>query len=148
MEQVEIQRLQGRITQLHADIHQIQGRRSLQEKERSGDPAMLQLRQAQQMYSMVVKRKSEIMSRLERLKEKRQALGGRSSETEEGFGGSGDKGVDEEQWRERYDRVKAQMPKYVASFNLRLFPLICRSINNSKPTPILLLGNAQLKQLT
>lgn len=98
---------------------------------------MLQLRQAQQMYSMVVKRKSEIMARLERLKEKRRALGGRSSETEEGIGESRGQGVDEEQWRERYERVKAQMPKYVAFSNLKsLLMPIQGSIGNGTHIPI------------
>lgn len=52
---------------LHQQIAEIQDRRAAQDRARAGDKAFLQLRQAQQMASMVARKKEELNAKLERL---------------------------------------------------------------------------------
>ncbi|GMH37032.1 hypothetical protein BSKO_04905 [Bryopsis sp. KO-2023] len=107
----ELQRLQNRVNQLNVDIRQITEHQMNIEKDRAGDPAMLQLRQAQQMANLIQKKKSEVMARMERLKDKKMALGGGRGSDDGDFMGA-DSGVDEEEWRAQYEEVKGKLPTY------------------------------------
>lgn len=52
---------------LHQQINEITERRARADKERQGDKAYMQLRQAQQMSTMVARKKDDIHAKLERL---------------------------------------------------------------------------------
>lgn len=65
--EIDLQRLQGQANTLHGQIQEINDRRAAADKARQGDKAFLQLRQAQQMATMVTRKKEEMASKLERL---------------------------------------------------------------------------------
>lgn len=51
--EIDLQRLQAQANTLHGQIQEIQERRAAADKQKQGDKAFLQLRQAQQMATMV-----------------------------------------------------------------------------------------------
>jgi hypothetical protein len=77
---------------------------------------VLQVRQAQQMSSLVTRKKSELAAKVQRLQERHAslsaALDSSGSEGQQGPGGGG--AVTEAEWKAKYDAVKAQLPAYKA----------------------------------
>lgn len=103
----EIQRLDKKVEQINRDIQQSLDRRALKEREQAGDPVILQIKQAQKMYTMVQKKKSEILARAGRLQEKRAGLDGNWSSTHSGT----DRSSVEGQWRIAHEALLRQLPR-------------------------------------
>jgi intraflagellar transport protein 81 len=64
------------------------------------------------MLSLVSKKKSELLAKTDRLEEQKEALVLQIDR----HGGAGDdgSGVSDEEWREKYEAIKAQLPVYKA----------------------------------
>mmetsp|Transcript_9266 Transcript_9266/g.19811 ORF Transcript_9266/g.19811 Transcript_9266/m.19811 type:complete len:706 (+) Transcript_9266:158-2275(+) len=108
--EMDLQRLQGQANTLHTQIQEIQERRAAADRQRQGDKSFLQLRQAQQMAQMVARKKEELNTKLERLQEKKANL---TSQFEKlTADGSGAAIVSEEEWRQKYEAMKAALPQY------------------------------------
>uniref|UniRef100_A0A7S0WQ24 IFT81 calponin homology domain-containing protein n=1 Tax=Chlamydomonas leiostraca TaxID=1034604 RepID=A0A7S0WQ24_9CHLO len=107
----DLQRLQAQANTLHAQIQEITERRAQADKSRTGDRAFMQLRQAQQMASMVARKREEIASKHERLVEKKAGLTAQLEKLTAADGVSGGM-VSEEEWRLKYEAMKAALPTY------------------------------------
>ncbi|GAX78455.1 hypothetical protein CEUSTIGMA_g5895.t1 [Chlamydomonas eustigma] len=106
----DLQKLQGQANSLHSQIAEIQERRVQADKARQGDKAFLQLRQAQQMATMVARKKDELSSKLERLQEKEKILKAQLDKLMDGNSGVGI--VSDEEWRQKYESMKSALPQY------------------------------------
>eukprot|EP00878_Enallax_costatus_P041091 GHUV01047555.1.p1 GENE.GHUV01047555.1~~GHUV01047555.1.p1 ORF type:complete len:165 (+),score=58.04 GHUV01047555.1:213-707(+) len=73
-----------------------------------------QVRQAQQMSTLVARKKSELSAKLERLQEKRDTLAATLDSSKAAAGGSITGGISDEDWRAKYEQIKSQLPNYKA----------------------------------
>mmetsp|Transcript_19160 Transcript_19160/g.53649 ORF Transcript_19160/g.53649 Transcript_19160/m.53649 type:complete len:674 (-) Transcript_19160:217-2238(-) len=108
---IDLQRLQAEADGLHMDIREMTERRAKEDKARQGDKTYQQLRQAQQMAAMVARKKDDINAKLDRLQEKKANLVSQLEKLE-ASDGSGEAMVSEEEWRAKYESMKAALPTY------------------------------------
>eukprot|EP00775_Hariotina_reticulata_P012912 gene12912-13039_t len=96
----------------------MQERQVAVERARAADKAFLQVRQAQQMATLVARKKAELTAKVERLQERRDtlatALDSSSSHGGTAGGGSECGGISDEDWRVKYEAIKAKLPSYKA----------------------------------
>lgn len=72
-----------------------------------------QVRQAQQMSTLVARKKSELAAKLQRLQERRDALAAQlDSSGSSKPGGSTAGGISDDAWRAKYEAIKAKLPAY------------------------------------
>eukprot|EP00798_Chlamydomonas_sp_ICE-L_P015561 gene15561-21655_t len=108
--EMDLQRLQAQANTLHTQIGEIQERQAAQNKSRAGDKSFMQLRQAQSMATVVGRKKDEMNSKMERLQEKKSSL--QSQYEKLTVDGSGNAVVSDEDWRVKYEGLKANLPQY------------------------------------
>ncbi|GFH17081.1 intraflagellar transport protein 81, partial [Haematococcus lacustris] len=94
----DLQRLAATAHSMHAQINEIMDRRAAADKSRQGDKSFMQLRQAQQMASMVNRKKEEVVAKLERLQEKKATLTAQFEKLTAADGAAAGM-VSEEEWR-------------------------------------------------
>lgn len=107
----DLQRLQGQANTLHTQIQEITERRAVADKSRAGDRTFMQLRQAQQMASVVARKREEVAAKHERLVEKKAGLTAQLEKLTAADGVAGGM-VSEEEWRQKYEAMKAALPAY------------------------------------
>eukprot|EP00879_Flechtneria_rotunda_P024027 GHRR01025449.1.p1 GENE.GHRR01025449.1~~GHRR01025449.1.p1 ORF type:complete len:555 (+),score=232.10 GHRR01025449.1:142-1806(+) len=110
----DLQRLLSQESALRQQIASIQDKQAALDRARAADRAFLQVRQAQQMASLVARKKSELASKVERLQQKRDSLAATidSSSSRSGAAAADAGGVSDEEWRAKYDSIKAKLPSY------------------------------------
>ncbi|KAJ9520183.1 hypothetical protein QJQ45_030110 [Haematococcus lacustris] len=107
----DLQRLAATAHSMHAQINEIMDRRAAADKSRQGDKSFMQLRQAQQMASMVNRKKEEVVAKLERLQEKKATLTAQFEKLTAADGAAAGM-VSEEEWRAKYEAMKSALPQY------------------------------------
>lgn len=115
--EADLQRLLSQEAALKQQIAAMQERQAAAERARAGDRAFLQVRQAQQMSSLVSRKRAELAAKLQRLQERRDALAAQldSSSADAAGGGTGAAaGVSEADWVSKYEAIKARLPAYKA----------------------------------
>eukprot|EP00878_Enallax_costatus_P017239 GHUV01018100.1.p1 GENE.GHUV01018100.1~~GHUV01018100.1.p1 ORF type:complete len:564 (+),score=220.22 GHUV01018100.1:880-2571(+) len=110
----DLQRLFAQEQALKQQIGSIQDHLAAAERARAADRAFLQVRQAQQMSTLVARKKSELSAKLERLQEKRDTLAATLDSSKAAAGGSITGGISDEDWRAKYEQIKSQLPNYKA----------------------------------
>ncbi|KAJ9520358.1 hypothetical protein QJQ45_030297 [Haematococcus lacustris] len=107
----DLQRLAATAHSMNAQINEIMDRRAAADKSRQGDKSFMQLRQAQQMASMVNRKKEEVVAKLERLQEKKATLTAQFEKLTAADGAAAGM-VSEEEWRAKYEAMKSALPQY------------------------------------
>eukprot|EP00873_Tetraselmis_striata_P043397 jgi/Tetstr1/463661/TSEL_008522.t1 len=125
--EADLYSLKQRQAEINADIAAVTERRQRAEKEAQGNKAYQQLRATQQMANVMTKKKEEILSKLERLTDKKESLEteyGRRVAHEEGAMQPASQvaspapsrapaaGVSEEEYRAKYAEIKSKLPEY------------------------------------
>ena len=130
--------LSQRLKQLQVEIQDMSDQRVAREKAEAGNPIMLQLRQIRQMSNIVANRKMEVLTRLERLQEKKAALKGIRGDTPGGIDDCAD-GISDDMWREKHESVKTSLPRCIGLLYfltlmawLKLFFLLLVTQENAK----------------
>jgi hypothetical protein len=116
----DLQRLLAHEGSLSQQIAAAQERLAATERSRAADRAYLPVRQAQQMCSLVGRKKAELGAKVQRLQERQAALsavaaaadgGGTSSNGASAAAGGV---ISDADWRSKYEAVKAQLPVFKA----------------------------------
>lgn len=110
--EADLQALVQQVDKLRREIQTAQERKAAVEKSRQGDKAYLQVRQAQQMSTLVARKKEEVQAKLTRLQEKKAALMAEVEQEMAKQAGQGGLSFSEEDWRAKYESMKSQLPTY------------------------------------